>query len=63
MNNNELIKLLTIVLGVMIGVLVILCLIFLILKFKGRKPKDKKEKNSDRDQVMKYLDHILDFKK
>lgn len=23
----------------------------------------EKEKNSDRDQVMKYLDHILDFKK
>lgn len=23
----------------------------------------EKEKNSDREQVMKYLDHILDFKK
>ena len=34
MDNNELIKSLTILLGIMIGVLVILCIIFLVLKVK-----------------------------
>ena len=63
MNNNELIKLLTIVLGVMIGVLVILCLIFLILKFKGRKPKDKKEKNSDKKTKTNSTSTVQNYNK
>lgn len=42
MDNNELINILTILLGIMIGVLCILCIVFLVLKVKSRDPKEKK---------------------
>ena len=42
MESNQLINLLTILLGIMIGVLCILCLIFLVLKLKSREHKEKK---------------------
>ena len=48
MSNNELINMLTILLGIMIGVLFILCIIFLVLKVKSNQPKKNKrdaEKN------------------
>ena len=63
MNNNELIKLLTIVLGIMIGVLVILCLIFIVLKFKGRKPKEKKEKNNNKEIKTKSVSTVQSYNK
>lgn len=47
MNNNDLIKSLTILLGFMIGVLIVLCIVFLVLKVKSssnnREKKVKKE--------------------
>lgn len=51
MDNNQLINLLKIILGVMIGVLVLLTLIFIILKIKSRTPKEKnkKEKTNNKD--------------
>lgn len=42
MSNNQIVDILTIVLGIMISVLFILCVIFVILKIKSSKPKDKK---------------------
>ena len=52
MDNNELIKSLTILLGIMIGVLVILCIIFLVLKVKtssnNKTKKAKKEQNNQK---------------
>ena len=42
MESNQLINLLTIFLGIMIGVLCILCLVFLVLKLKSREHKEKK---------------------
>ena len=42
MESNQLINLLTILLGIMIGVLCILCVVFLVLKFKSREHKEKK---------------------
>ena len=42
MESNQLINLLTILLGIMIGILCILCLVFLVLKFKSREYKEKK---------------------
>ena len=48
MNNNQMINMLTILLGVMICILVILCIIFIVLKLKSSKPKNKKsEKKSE----------------
>lgn len=44
MNNNQIINLLTIVLGIMISILVILSIIFIVLKIKGNKPKEKSPK-------------------
>lgn len=49
MENNQLINMLTILLGIMIGVLCILCIIFLVLKVKSNQPKKNKkdiEKNT-----------------
>ena len=63
MNNNELIKLLTIVLGIMIGVLVILCLIFIVLKFKARKPKENKEKNNNKEIKTKSVSTVQSYNK
>ena len=52
MDNNELIKSLTILLVIMIGVLVILCIIFLVLKVKtssnNKTKKAKKEQNNQK---------------
>lgn len=42
MDNNQLINLLTILLGIMLSILFILCIVFLVLKFKSKKPKEKK---------------------
>lgn len=48
MGSNQLINTLTILLGIMISILFILCLIFVVLKFKDAKPKSKnKEKNKE----------------
>ena len=44
MNNNEMINLLTILLGIMISVLFILCIIFIVLKIKSNKTNQKKKK-------------------
>lgn len=43
MNNNQLINILTMLLGIMLSILFILCIIFLVLKIKSSKPKQKKE--------------------
>lgn len=45
MDNNQLINLLTILLGIMLSILFILCIVFLVLKFKSKKPKEKKVEN------------------
>lgn len=50
MDNNELINYLTILLGIMVGILVILCIVFLMLKFKD---KDKKSKNNAKTKEVK----------
>ena len=42
MENNQLINMLTILLGIMIGILCILCVVFLVLKIKSREHKEKK---------------------
>ena len=42
MESNQLINLLTIILGIMIGILCILCATFLVLKLKSREHKEKK---------------------
>ena len=39
MDSNQLINFLTILLGIMTGVLFILCVVFLILKIKSKEPK------------------------
>ncbi len=70
MNNNQMINLLTIILGIMIGVLFILCIVFVILKVKNSKPKQKnvrkKEvlkngesveyKNYSRESIFKFME-------
>lgn len=45
MNNNQMIDMLTILLGIMISILVILCIIFVVLKLKSAKPKNNKKNN------------------
>lgn len=50
MNNNQLIDLLTILLGVMISILVILCIIFIVLKFKSSQFKQKNKKTKSNVQ-------------
>lgn len=47
MNNNQMINLLTILLGIMISILVILCIVFIVLKIKNDKPKKKQKKEKD----------------
>lgn len=42
MNNNQMIDMLTMLLGIMICILIILCIIFVVLKFKSSEPKNKK---------------------
>lgn len=46
MDNNQMINLLTMLLGVMISILFILLIIFIVLKFKSNKPKQKKENDT-----------------
>ncbi|MBQ2937512.1 MAG: hypothetical protein IJE05_01290 [Clostridia bacterium] len=54
MNNNQIINLLTVLLGIMICVLVVLCIIFIVLKMRNNKPKEKKvEKNSNKGNGVK----------
>lgn len=45
MDNNQLINSLTIVLGIMLGILVILSIVFLVITIKNRKPKNKENKS------------------
>lgn len=50
MSNNQMINLLTVLLGIMISILVVLCIIFVVLKMKSSKPKNKmKDKNSGKN--------------
>lgn len=49
MSNNQMIDILTIVLGIMISILVILCVVFLVLKFKTSKPKNKKTSKDNKE--------------
>ena len=42
MESNQLINKLKILLGIMIGILCILCVVFLVLKIKSREHKEKK---------------------
>mgnify|MGYP000127419361 CR=1 FL=1 len=54
MDNNELIKSLTVLLGLMIGILVVLCIVFLVLKIKtGGSNKEKKSKNEFKKNNLK----------
>ena len=46
MNNNQMIEILTILLGIMISILFILCVIFIVLKMKSNKSKEKKQEKS-----------------
>lgn len=49
MSNNQMINILTIVLGIMISILVVLCIVFLMLKLNSKKGnKDKTNKNNDK---------------
>ena len=49
MDNNQMINLLTTLLGIMICILVVLSIIFVVLKMKSNKPqKDKKDKKSEK---------------
>ena len=57
MNNNQMINLLTILLGIMIGILVILCIVFLVLKVKSNKPKPK-QKQEKKKEISKKEDRI-----
>lgn len=51
MNNNQIINLLTVLLGIMICILVVLCIVFIVLKIKSNKPKEKNTgKNSNNDK-------------
>ena len=50
MENNQLINSLTIVLGIMISILFILCLVFVVLKIKEAKAKPKNERNNDKER-------------
>lgn len=43
MSNNQMIDFLTILLGIMISILFVLCIVFIVLKMKSNKPKEKKE--------------------
>lgn len=51
MDNNQLINLLTILLGIMLSILFILCIVFLVLKFKSKKPKEKKVENQSTTKI------------
>ena len=53
MDSNQLINFLTILLGIMTGVLFILCVVFLILKIKSKEPKKKtvSSKKTDRQST------------
>lgn len=46
MSSNQMINALTILLGIMIGILVILCVVFIVLKIRSDKPKNNKNKNN-----------------
>lgn len=56
MNNNEIISFLTVLLGIMIGVLVILCLVFLFLKFKSTVKSASKEKRDNKNNKKSRID-------
>lgn len=53
MNNNQMINLLTILLGIMISILIILCIVFIVLKIKNDKPKQKQKKEANKKVVSK----------
>ena len=66
MNDNQMINYLTILLGVMVGILIILCIVFIILKLKSNKPnKKKKDKNivsKDKNNVVQNYSKQSIFK-
>lgn len=47
MNNNQMINVLTMLLGIMICILFVLCVVFIVLKMKDNKPKNKKIEKSE----------------
>lgn len=47
MNNNQMINILTVILGIMISILIILCMVFIVLKFRSNKPNKKKLEKSN----------------
>ncbi len=53
MENNQLINSLTIVLGIMISILFILCLVFVVLKIKEAKPRNKRNDDKEKNKEMK----------
>ena len=55
MDNNQLINLLKIILGVMVGVLVLLTLIFIVLRIKSRTPKEKNKKDKTNNKNGKVI--------
>ena len=57
MNNNQMINLLTILLGIMIGILFILCIVFVVLKIKNSKLKQKKIENKDVSKNSKSIEY------
>lgn len=69
MNNEQLINLLTVLLGIMLSVLCLLCVVFVLLKIKSTKTKEKKvkrievtktksvvPKNYIKDSVFKFME-------
>ena len=53
MENNQLINSLTIVLGIMISILFILCLVFVVLKIKEAKPRNKRNDDKEKNKETK----------
>lgn len=51
MNNNQIINILTMVLGIMVSILIILCIIFVVLKLKNSKSNNKKQKNVSKKNI------------
>lgn len=59
MENNQLINSLTIVLGVMISILFILCLVFVVLKIKEAKPRNKRNDDKEKNKETKKNSTII----
>ena len=58
MDNNQMINILNLLLGVMISILIILCIIFIILKIKSSKPKKiQQQKKDEKKSITKGTQH------